>query len=1101
VALLCLLRFSASPATANGVGHMHIKGNSTASEEAVGVIVEVEADPHTACSATVDKARYSRSLPRLALGASAAGYWQWQVNRHVTAGRWKVTVTCSGSGWRETAHAMFPAVAGIGRGSAKELFVPGSLKSGPVSKSRGGGEGGGGGEDLYPRGQCTWWVAMQRPDLPWFPGAAGNALNWAKSAKKAGFPTGTTPEPGAVAVFQPGQYKAGKYGHVAYVLSVSGKTMTVSEDNFLSHKPEIHSVQWNGLTFIYKKSSPSPSLQPAPPADITLPQVTGNTKVGETITCTPGSWSGAPTLYAYQWLRDDTAILGATGAAYKVQVADEGHAISCQVTAANSAGSRTATSTGGVVPSLPARTGAPEVSGTAEVGETLICSSGSWAGSPILGYSYQWLRDGTTIIDATENTYKVQTVDEGHVITCEVTATNAAGSTSATSAGRSVPSLPVNVSAPQISGTALVGELLICAPGSWTGSPAPNLTYQWERNGTAIPGAVVSIYTVQAADEGQIVSCVVTGTNAAGSSTTAGSSVTVPSLPVNRTPPSVGGAPDVGDLLTCSSGAWTGTPPPTYGYQWLRDGTTIADSATSSYRVQLPDEGEVISCDVMATNTAGSRTATSSGVSVPSLPMNHALPGLVGVPKAGDMLECSAGTWSGSPAPTYTYQWLRDGSAILSATDNTYGVQAADEGHLLSCEVNATNTAGSRKATSAGLAIPEEVSEREEKEKAVITSVDNTKGDVAPYEGVFEVASQKFTAKSDTITYAGVTVADPNLPVGASEDEITLKLCDTARCTGTTLASEEASVDNYGLTATDFKSGISVTPGDTYYLVWTPPLNTHGSEWLTFWHGGTPHIAGSSEMEAVVRGYDKTSGGPRREIVSYLGTQAPPAPRDGAFAYAFQNFEAASNRITRLAAVVGNPKLTRSREAPEKIDLQLCTTPTCAGGALVGREVNIINYGVTEVRFKGVTVIPGETYYIYWEAPAKYEGEPWLAFWLGNGPLEDATAVKAFAEGYDEGSLTYEPSYFVEKPEGDGIGTFKDYENASGEGKEINVAEPVQVACKVFAPQIESVEPEGYWYRIHSMPWNDEYYAAANAFLNGGTIGEPVDTDPDVPDC
>jgi hypothetical protein len=127
-----------------------------------------------------------------------------------------------------------------------------------------------------------------------------------------------------------------------------------------------------------------------------------------------------------------------------------------------------------------------------------------------------------------------------------------------------------------------------------------------------------------------------------------------------------------------------------------------------------------------------------------------------------------------------------------------------------------------------------------------------------------------------------------------------------------------------------------------------------------------------------------------------------------------------------------------------------------------------------------------------------------VTFWFGqSGELEKASATEAFAKGFDEGALTYKPTYYKEKPEPKhgGITTFEDYESASGAGPEIEESKTVEVTCKVFAPEIASVEPDGYWYRIHSAPWSEEYYAAANAFLNGGGVGDPVYTDPSVPDC
>jgi hypothetical protein len=74
----------------------------------------------------------------------------------------------------------------------------------------------------------------------------------------------------------------------------------------------------------------------------------------------------------------------------------------------------------------PENTLAPIVSGTAKVGQALTCSEGTWTGSPT-SYAYKWLRDGMAIGGAESSTYTVIAADEGHSISCEVTATNALG--------------------------------------------------------------------------------------------------------------------------------------------------------------------------------------------------------------------------------------------------------------------------------------------------------------------------------------------------------------------------------------------------------------------------------------------------------------------------------------------------------------------------------------------------------------------------------------------------------------------------------------------------------------------------------------------------
>jgi Carboxypeptidase regulatory-like domain len=74
----------------------------------------------------------------------------------------------------------------------------------------------------------------------------------------------------------------------------------------------------------------------------------------------------------------------------------------------------------------PVGTGAPTLSGTPALGQTLTCSTGTWANSPT-SFSYVWLRSGVPIAGQTGGTYVVQPGDEGHAISCQVTASNGGG--------------------------------------------------------------------------------------------------------------------------------------------------------------------------------------------------------------------------------------------------------------------------------------------------------------------------------------------------------------------------------------------------------------------------------------------------------------------------------------------------------------------------------------------------------------------------------------------------------------------------------------------------------------------------------------------------
>ncbi len=86
----------------------------------------------------------------------------------------------------------------------------------------------------------------------------------------------------------------------------------------------------------------------------------------------------------------------------------------------------------------PTNSAAPALTGTAAVGSVLSCSQGTWTNNPT-SLTYRWLRNGSAIAGQSANTYTVQSADLGTGIACEVTATNGAGSTAATSNTVAIP--------------------------------------------------------------------------------------------------------------------------------------------------------------------------------------------------------------------------------------------------------------------------------------------------------------------------------------------------------------------------------------------------------------------------------------------------------------------------------------------------------------------------------------------------------------------------------------------------------------------------------------------------------------------------------------
>jgi hypothetical protein len=97
----------------------------------------------------------------------------------------------------------------------------------------------------------------------------------------------------------------------------------------------------------------------------------------------------------------------------------------------NQGGTAMATRTLTVV-NVPTNAALPTISGTAQQGATLTCSTGSWTGSPI-SFARQWTRDGTDIDGASSSFYAVTAADVSHSLACRVSATNVAGTGQATS--------------------------------------------------------------------------------------------------------------------------------------------------------------------------------------------------------------------------------------------------------------------------------------------------------------------------------------------------------------------------------------------------------------------------------------------------------------------------------------------------------------------------------------------------------------------------------------------------------------------------------------------------------------------------------------------
>jgi hypothetical protein len=87
-----------------------------------------------------------------------------------------------------------------------------------------------------------------------------------------------------------------------------------------------------------------PVYTPPPyvPLNTVAPVISGSATVGNTLSCTIGTWSNSPASYSYQWVRNESNISGETNSTYVTVTDDVGTSIRCLVTANNAHGNSSA---------------------------------------------------------------------------------------------------------------------------------------------------------------------------------------------------------------------------------------------------------------------------------------------------------------------------------------------------------------------------------------------------------------------------------------------------------------------------------------------------------------------------------------------------------------------------------------------------------------------------------------------------------------------------------------------------------------------------------------------------------------------------------------
>lgn len=375
-------------------------------------------------------------------------------------------------------------------------------------------------------------------------------------------------------------------------------------------------------------SSPTGTVQNVNDAPQGTLGITGDTSEGSLLSADTSQVSDVDGLgaFSYLWLRDD-ASTGETASTYLLGADDIGSVITLRVTYTDALGSDeniTSTPSGVIQNVNAAPTGQVVINGTLAQNETLTADVSGVADADGLGtFSYVWLRDGSPIAGATASSYALTQSDVGAQISVRASYVDGQGSSESTTSNQTA--AIANVNDPTtgdltISGSGVQGQTLNAITdglGDLDGLGA--FSFEWRRDGAAIPGADASSYVLAQADVGAQISVAVSYTDGEGTSQSVVSAATATIDNINDAPTgalmlsgdAIEGSVLSADAATLQDADGLGE----LAYSWFRDGSAIAGETDSSYTLEQADIDALIRAQVTYTDALGTTETMTSASS------------------------------------------------------------------------------------------------------------------------------------------------------------------------------------------------------------------------------------------------------------------------------------------------------------------------------------------------------------------------------------------------------------------------------------------------------------------------------------------------------
>ena len=389
-------------------------------------------------------------------------------------------------------------------------------------------------------------------------------------------------------------------------------------------------------------------------------------------------------------------------------------------------------------PTNTSAAGAPTISGTPQVEQTLTADTSSITdadGLTNVSYAYQWIAGGSDIDGATGSSYTLTASEQGQTIQVRVTFTDDADNeetlTSEATAEVTVAPAPLTGAFHDLpdshdGSTAFTFRVLFSedvgisyvdmrddafslSEGDVTGARrVDGRNDLWEI--TVEPDDNSDVGITLPANR----SCTTTGaictredsprqlTNSP-TATITGPAEAPPTNTSAAGAPTISGTPQVEQTLTADTSSITdedGLTNVSYSYQWIAGGSDIDGATGSTYTLTSSEQGQTVQVRVTFTDDADNQETLTSvaTVAVTAAPNREATgqPTIGGTPQVEETLTADTANIAdqdGLTSVSYSYQWIAGGSDIDGATGSTYTLTSSEEGQTIQVRVTFTDDA------------------------------------------------------------------------------------------------------------------------------------------------------------------------------------------------------------------------------------------------------------------------------------------------------------------------------------------------------------------------------------------------------------------------